>query len=164
MVAVLFVCLGNICRSPAAEGILRHKHGQRSSPIELHVASCGVGDWHVGQMPVETMRQAAAKRNVVLAGRAQKFDPAFFEQFDLILAADQSVLNVLYELSKSPEHKAKIRLITDFSSSYHREEIPDPYELPEGAFELVLDMLEDACDGLIEHLHQREQGKKQPSE
>lgn len=153
MVSVLFVCLGNICRSPAAEGVLRDLHLKQGEPYELYIESCGLGDWHVGRLPVEEMRQAAAKRSVKLSSRAQQFTPAFFERFDYILAADQSVLQELYRSAKNTEQKAKLHLITEYSASYFREEIPDPYSQADMAFELVLDMLEDSCSGILEHLN-----------
>lgn len=153
MPSVLFVCLGNICRSPAAEGILRAT--AEIQGVDLHVESCGIGDWHIGQLPDERMRDAAKARGVILSNRAQQFKPNFFDRFDYILAADKEVQNDLYYFAKTPEQKAKIHLITDFSGSYSGEEIPDPYYLGEGAFETVLDMLEDSCNGLIEHMRKQ---------
>lgn len=153
MISVLFVCLGNICRSPAAEGMLRHMAAQDPSLPELRVESCGLGDWHVGQLPDERIRYAAKARGITLANRAQVFKHHFLDEFDYILAADHEVLNDLYRYATNPEHKAKIHLITDFSKAYKNEEVPDPYYQGEHAFELVLDMLEDSCQGLLEHIH-----------
>ena len=152
MASILFVCLGNICRSPAAEGILRHKARKDTELQDLHVESCGLGNWHVGQLPDERMREAAKIRGYVLSNRAQQFDEFFLDQFDLILVADSAVLNDLYRFAKSPDHKAKIHLITNFSSIYRGQDIPDPYYQGEGGFQLVLDMIEDSCEGLIEFL------------
>lgn len=160
MVSVLFVCLGNICRSPAAEAMLRDLHMKQGEPYGLYIESCGLGDWHVGRLPVEEMRQAAAKRNVMLSSRAQQFTPGFFERFDYILAADQPVLQELYRIAKSPEQKAKVHLMTEYSTGYFREEIPDPYAQANMAFELVLDMLEDACVGILGHLNADNQARE----
>lgn len=151
MVAVMFVCLGNICRSPAAEGVLRHL-ASKHPDADIHIESCGIGDWHVGQLPDERMRDAAKSRGLVLASRGQQFKPEFLDKFDYILAADKAVLRDLYFHAKSPEHKAKIHLMTEFSSCYKGQEIPDPYYGGDPGFERVLDMLEDSCEGLIEQI------------
>lgn len=153
MVSVLFVCLGNICRSPAAEGVLKHFVG-RHPELDIHVESCGIGDWHVGQLPDSRMCRATENRGITLVSRAQVFDPAFLEAFDYILAADKSILHELYQHAKSTELKAKIHLITQFSKTYREEDIPDPYFKGTDSFELVLDMLEDSCQGLLEKIHQ----------
>lgn len=152
MVAVLFVCLGNICRSPAAEGLLKYLNEREKGVKNLQVASCGMGSWHVGQLPHDEMRQAAEERGVTLSSRAQQFDQAFLENFDYILAVDHNILNELYQHADTPDLKAKIHLITEFSQTYFREEIPDPFYRGRAAFDQVLDMLEDSCLGLIQHL------------
>lgn len=151
MPSVLFVCLGNICRSPAAEGILRHL-AAKDAIKELVVESCGIGAWHVGQLPDERMRHASKNRGFYLESRAQQFTYAFYDRFDLILAADREVLNALIQHAQLPEHKTKIKLITHFSSCYPDEEIPDPYYRGDSGFEQVLDMIEDSCHGILEHL------------
>jgi low molecular weight protein-tyrosine phosphatase len=155
MVAILFVCLGNICRSPAAEGILRHMAGHDPQFSDLHIESCGMGDWHIGHLPDLRMCEAAKGRGLNLNSRAQLFRPSFFERFDYILAADREILNQLYHRAKTPEHKAKVHLITLFSTTYKEEEIPDPYYGGDAGFELVLDMLEDACQGLLNELSKK---------
>ncbi len=152
MTAILFVCLGNICRSPAAEGVLRHLVSQDPSLSHLHIESCGLGDWHLGQLPDERIRTAAKDRGIILMSRAQNFNLHFLKRFDYILAADNEVLKVLHRHAKEPTEKAKIHLITAFGSAFKNEEIPDPYYQGDAAFELVLDMIEDACKGLIGHL------------
>lgn len=152
MTAILYVCMGNICRSPAAEGILRHMLKKHSLDIDLHIESCGLGDWHVGRLPDERMREAAKDRGVILASRAQLFQPSFFDRFDYVLAADGKVLHELYRYAVTAEAKSKIHLITHFSPCYHDQDIPDPYYGGEAGFEHVLDMIEDACEGLLMHL------------
>ncbi len=151
MASILFVCLGNICRSPAAQGILSHMISKEKGGI-TRVESCGLGDWHVGQLPDERMREAAELRGVILTSRAQKFHHNFFEEFDYILAADFEVLHDLQRHAIKPEHKAKIHLITAFSKMYKNEKVPDPYYGGHADFDLVLDMLEDSCTGLLEHI------------
>ena len=150
MKSVLFVCLGNICRSPAAEGIL--KHMAQKENFELHIESCGLGDWHQGHLPDERMREATQNRGITLHSRAQKIQPEFFDTFDLIFVADNKVMKELYKYAVLPDHKNKLHLITHFSGSYRNEEIPDPYYEGEAAFERVLDMLEDSCSGILAHL------------
>jgi protein-tyrosine phosphatase len=155
MVSILFVCLGNICRSPAAEGVLRHISLKDEQSLELHIESCGLGDWHAGRLPDERMREAAKKRGVILSSRAQMIRSEFFDRFDLILAADNKVLNELYRYALTPDHKAKLHYITHFSGSYKDQEIPDPYYEGEAGFEHVLDMIEDSCEGLLQHLKKK---------
>lgn len=155
MVKVLFVCLGNICRSPAAEGILRHMTSQDPLFQAMEIASAGMGDWHLGQLPDERIRDAAKSRGIVLTSRAQHFKSVFFDNYDFILAADHEVLHDLHRLAVKPEHKAKVHLITAFSPSYKDEEIPDPFYEGKAAFDLVMDMIEDSCEGFLEHLRDR---------
>lgn len=148
---VLFVCLGNICRSPAGEGILKHLVAQDTS-LNLFVMSCGIGDWHVGQGPDWRIREASSARGIVLNGRAQQFQKAFLDQFDYILASDHEVLRDLHRYAQTPEQKSKISLMTHYSHTYKGQEIPDPYYGGSGGFDLVLDMLQDSCEGLLEHI------------
>lgn len=152
MVSVLFVCLGNICRSPAGEGVMRHLKRKMPHVEDLHIQSCGIGDWHIGQLPDERMREASLSRGINLTSRAQQFNTEFLDRFDYILAVDKEVLKELYRHAKNPEQKAKIYLLTEFSKVYPNKDIPDPYYHGGSAFELVLDMLEDACEGLLEHI------------
>lgn len=152
MKAIMFVCLGNICRSPAAEAILRHMAAQSGFEEELKVQSSGLGDWHIGQLPDERMRDTAKLRGLSLSSRAQQFKLPFFEEYDYILAADREVLHELQRHAAHPSHKAKIHLITAFSPTYRDQEVPDPYYQGDAAFDLVLDMLEDSCQGLLDHI------------
>ncbi len=152
-IKVLFVCMGNICRSPAGEGILKHLVKQDPS-LNIQVESCGIGDWHIGQAPDRRIHEASKARGIALTGKAKQFQKSYFDQFDYILAADKEVLKYLYHYAETPEQKAKIALMTAFSANYSGQEVPDPYYLSSGAFDLVLDMLEDACQGLIQSIRQ----------
>lgn len=118
----------------------------------LNIESCGLGDWYVGRLPDERMREAAKKRGIILCSRAKKFERDDLSRFDLVLAADHQIVNDLYRYAQSAEEKAKIQLITHFSKCYQAEEIPDPYYQGEMGFERVLDMLEDSCEGILEYL------------
>ncbi len=151
MPAVLFVCLANICRSPAGAGILSHL----AKDMPLTVDSCGVGNWYVGEKTDPRMQAAALRRGIVLPARAKLFQSDYFDQFDLILPVDHQVLYELYQKGPSPQQKTKIHLATVFSSSYHNEDIPDPFYSDEAGFDLVLDMLEDACEGVLLHLRDK---------
>jgi protein-tyrosine phosphatase len=155
LVNVLFVCMGNICRSPAAEGILKHLVKQDPS-LNVYVESCGIGNWHLGQAPDLRIQQASKRRGIALTNQAQQFQKHFLDKFDYILVSDHEVLKYLYHFAKTPEQKKKIFLMTEFSSIYKGEEIPDPFYQGEIAFELVLDMLEDACRGLLEEIRSRQ--------
>ncbi|KIC76105.1 putative low molecular weight protein-tyrosine-phosphatase [Neochlamydia sp. TUME1] len=155
MITILFVCLGNICRSPAAEGILRHLINQEVALKNVKVQSCGLGSWHVGQLPDACMRQVASKRGIYLTSPAQAFHPKFLEDFDYIFAADQEILHHLYLRAKTVKQKVKIHLLTAFSQIYHHQNIPAPFYKRETAFDEVLDMIEEACKGFIEHLKTR---------
>ncbi|MCE5315852.1 MAG: low molecular weight phosphotyrosine protein phosphatase [Parachlamydia sp.] len=152
MTAILFVCLGNICRSPAAEGVLRHLAAQDPQFAGIHIESCGLGDWHIGQLPDLRMREVAKTRGLTLSSRAQRFRPSFFERFDYILAADRDVLNDLYQFARTSEQKTIIHLMTAFATNFKDEDVPDPYYSGDAGFELVLDMLEESCTGLLDHL------------
>lgn len=149
MVAVLFVCLGNICRSPAGEAILRHMTEKHPRHKDIIVKSCGTGDWHLGHSPDERMREAALQRGVILDNKAKLFELEFFKHFDYILAADFEVLAHLLRIAPSAEDQQKVHLMTKFSSKYQGKEVPDPYYMGGPAFDLVLDILEDSCEGLL---------------
>lgn len=150
--AILFVCLGNICRSPAAEAILKKLASQHPEGYRVYVESCGLGGWHVGELPDPRMRQAAERRGVEMNSRAQRFTSSFFDNFDLILAADESVWTSLREYTDNGEHLGKICLMTAFSRRHCGQDVDDPYYGGEEGFDNVLDVLEDSCQGLLEHL------------
>ncbi len=152
MVSILFVCLGNICRSPAAEGVLRHLISNEPNLSDMNISSCGMGSWYVGQLPDDRIRAAAKARGIDLISRAQLFDPHFLDKYDYIFAADHEVLHHLYRYAKTPQHKAKIHLFTAFSSRYPNQIIPDPFYQGDAAFDYILDIIEDSCEGFIGHL------------
>ena len=151
---VLFVCLGNICRSPTAEGVLRHKLREAGLADQVEVASAGTGDWHVGKAP-DTRSQAAAKlRGYDLsAQRARQVTRADFASYDLILAMDNSNLRHLKALQPA-QGKAELDL---FLRRYQSpiDEVPDPYYDGEQGFEQVLDLIEHASDRLVIELKGR---------
>ncbi|VVQ19593.1 low molecular weight protein-tyrosine-phosphatase [Pseudomonas fluorescens] len=151
---VLFVCLGNICRSPTAEGVLRHKLREAGLADHIEVASAGTGDWHVGKAPDKRSQAAARLRGYDLsAQRAQQVSRADFASYDLILAMDNSNLRHLKALQPA-KGKAELDL---FLRRYESEidEVPDPYYYGDQGFEQVLDLIERASDRLVIELKGR---------
>ncbi|MGF6089347.1 low molecular weight protein-tyrosine-phosphatase [Pseudomonas sp. 18173] len=151
---VLFVCLGNICRSPTAEGVLRHKLREAGLAERVEVASAGTGDWHVGKAPDKRSQAAAKLRGYDLsAQRAQQVTRADFATYDLILAMDNSNLRHLKALQPA-QGKAELDL---FLRRYQSpiDEVPDPYYDGEQGFEQVLDLIERASDLLVIELKGR---------
>lgn len=151
---VLFVCLGNICRSPTAEGVLRHKLREAGLADHIEVASAGTGDWHVGKAPDKRSQAAAKLRGYDLsAQRAQQVTRADFAAYDLILAMDNSNLRHLKALQPA-KGKAELDL---FLRRYQSEldEVPDPYYDGDQGFEQVLDLIERASDRLVIELKGR---------
>lgn len=150
MKRILFVCLGNICRSPGAEAILKARVKDRGKEKEFFIDSAGLYSGHAGSLPDERMRKAAAKRGYQLDSRARTFYPsADFAGFDMIIGMDDQNIVALNRLAENEAERAKIFKMTDFCQTPTTYTcVPDPYyEGPEG-FELVLDLLEDAVDGL----------------
>ncbi|QFT21549.1 Low molecular weight protein-tyrosine-phosphatase YfkJ [Pseudomonas sp. THAF187a] len=145
---VLFVCLGNICRSPTAEGVFRHKLRAVGLEGQVQVDSAGTGDWHVGKAPDSRTRQAAQRRGYDLsAQRARQVEVADFQRFDLILAMDQSNLRNLQALRPAGARAELDLYLRRFDLAL--DEVPDPYYGGEDGFEQVLDLIEQACDALL---------------
>jgi len=151
---ILFVCLGNICRSPTAEGVMRALAARDAPELELEVDSAGTAGYHVGEPPDPRMRAAAARRGYDLnALRARIVEPGDFERFDLILAMDRENLAVLRRRAPQVAHE-RLRLFLEFAPHHEREEVPDPYYGGPNGFEDVLDLVEAAARGLLRYLRQ----------
>jgi protein-tyrosine phosphatase len=146
--------MGNICRSPAAEGVFRHKVRQAELHEYIHIDSCGTGGWHEGEAPDARMIHHAAKRGYQLQDLVarQIQAPHDLQDFDYILTMDHSNLKNVMALDKKGEHRAKIRPLVSFCRIHQVEEVPDPYYRAEEGFEHVLDLIEDACDELLVHI------------
>lgn len=153
---VLFVCLGNICRSPAAEGIFRTLAERKGLKNKFLIDSAGTSGYHQGELPDSRMRLHASKRGYDLASRSRKFVQADFERFDYIVVMDDSNYHNVDSLSLSPEERQKIYRMANFLKQSQIDHIPDPYYSGAEGFELVLDLLEDACDGLLKYILQSE--------
>lgn len=155
--SVLMVCMGNICRSPTAEEVLRHKLRLAALDGIVSVDSAGThADWHAGEGPDPRAIRHAARRGYDLRSlRARRIEPADIERFDLILGMDEANMGLLAEMA-GRRHSRKLGLLTDHLVRLKAAEVPDPYQGGEAGFERVLDLVEDACDGLVRHL--RSQG------
>ena len=152
---VLFVCMGNICRSPTAEGVFR-EHARRHAPgLDIEVDSAGTHAYHVGEPPDPRTVKAAARRGIDLAGlRARQVQEEDFERFDLILAMDR--LNHATLLDRSPvEYHARIRMLLEFAGETAIADVPDPYYGGAKGFDDVLDLVQSAADGLLREIKMR---------
>jgi protein-tyrosine phosphatase len=144
---ILFVCMGNICRSPTAEGVMRRLI--EDAGLDIEVDSAGTGGWHAGEPPDERATLAARRRGVTLAGAARQVKPADFRRFDMLIAMDRSNFRDLLALAPDEESAAKVRLLVADA------DVPDPYYGGDRGFENVLDMVEAACRELLDELRAR---------
>jgi protein-tyrosine phosphatase len=152
---ILFVCLGNICRSPTAEGVMRHVVRAEGLEDRVEIDSAGTGGWHVGAPPDERATAAARRRDIALDGAARKFEAEDFDRFDLILAMDESNRRELLAQAPNDEARAKVRLLREFDPASEAEadlDVPDPYYGGEEGFDHVLDLVDAATHGLIDRL------------
>ncbi len=149
---LLFVCMGNICRSPTAEGVVR-VHLERAGLLDrVEIDSAGTHGYHVGNPPDRRAQEAARARGYDLSGlRARKVAGADFVRFDRILAMDRDNLTLLREACP-PEHRHKLQLFLDYADNFSEDEVPDPYYGGTAGFEHVLDLVEDAARGLVVRL------------
>jgi protein-tyrosine phosphatase len=151
-IRLLFVCMGNICRSPTAEGVMRSLVREAGLDREIELDSAGTGGWHAGAPPDERATVAAGRRGVTLEGAARQVHPGDFERYDLLLAADRENLAELRALAPSEAARAKVRLLREFdpdSAGAPDLDVPDPYYGGPDGFDRVLDLVEAACRGLL---------------
>jgi protein-tyrosine phosphatase len=147
---ILFVCLGNICRSPTAEAVMRGLVAEAGLDGEVEVESAGTGSWHLGDPPDPRAIAAAAQRGVELAGAARQVDDADFSRFDLLIAMDRSNRDALLRLAPDEEARDRVRLLRDFGDG--AGDVPDPYYGGEDGFAEVLDIVERSCAALLEEI------------
>ena len=150
--SLLFVCMGNICRSPTAEGVFRKIWLERAPELRLWLDSAGTHAYHIGNPPDPRSQRAALRRGVDLSDlRARRVQPEDFERFDLVLAMDHANVEILQDIAPQ-EYRERIRLMLEFAPDSGKVEVPDPYYGGANGFEYVLDLVEEASAGLLEHV------------
>lgn len=152
MKKILFVCLGNICRSPGAEGILKKYIKLEHLEHQFQIESAGLLDYHEGENYDPRMISHAEKRGFFLEGTSRPFEYEDFDQFDMIIALDNEIYNSLKSLDKRKKYSNKLFKMIEFYSNQDYDGVPDPYYFNSEGFELVLDILEDSCRGLLNKL------------
>jgi protein-tyrosine phosphatase len=163
VVKVLFVCMGNICRSPTAEGVFMRLVEAQGLDSLIETDSAGTHSYHIGHAPDPRAQEAAARRGVALTHlRARRLAPRDFERYDYLLAMDEANREDMLELAP-PELAHKVHLFMDFALDRPEREVPDPYYGSVRGFEYVLDLVEDAATGLLEHIRAEHQLPRQRS-
>jgi len=151
-IRVLFVCMGNICRSPAAEIVFRHQVNFAKLADAIEIDSAGTIGYHAGKGPDPRMSDTLRRRGYKIEGRSRQVTSEDLRDFDLVLAADQENLADLFRLDRSGEHREKIRLLVEYCVEKEASHVPDPYYGGQRGFEEVADLVEDACHGLLDTL------------
>jgi len=155
---VLLVCLGNICRSPTAEGVVRTIAAREFPGLDVELDSAGTGTWHLGDPPDARATETARRRGITLDGAARQVRRDDFEHYDLLLAADRENLAHLRAIAPNEESRSKVRLLREFDPDPDATgdlDVPDPYYGGARGFETVLDQVEAACRGLLAELRRR---------
>lgn len=151
---ILFVCMGNICRSPAAEAILKKKLKDADLDNKFFVDSAGTIDYHTSELPDPRMIECGSIKGFQLNHRARKFSPQKdFTSFDLIITMDEQNYSTIISLDKENKFSAKVKRATDYCKHFKVISVPDPYYGSEKEFNYVIDILEDVCDGILENLN-----------
>ena len=150
---LLFICLGNICRSPAADGIMHHLVEARGLTDDFYIDSAGIGSWHVGQLPDYRMRRCGERHGYVFDHRARQFSAADFDRFDLIAVMDHENYHDVARQARSAADRQKIIRMSDYLRHHPGQQtVPDPYYGDDRDFEFAVELLEDACEGLLDEL------------
>lgn len=152
---LLFVCMGNICRSPAAEGVMRAKVAEAGLDAQVQIDSAGTGGWHAGARADHRMRKAASARSYDLTSLARQVTEQDLADFDLVLIMDEQNRRDLRDFDRQGAHDAKVKFFCEFCTRHSDKEVPDPYYGGPDGFEKVLDLLEDGCEGLLSHIRSR---------
>lgn len=151
---ILFVCLGNICRSPAGENTLRHLTRELGCEDDFFIDSAGTAGWHVGKAPDSRMSATLTERGIPVTGRAQQFNSDHFEEFDLILTMDDDNYAAVTFEDRKGQYSDKVKKFTSFCTEHQHAQVPDPYYGGQAGFDLVADMLEDGCREIIRQCRQ----------
>lgn len=152
---ILFVCLGNICRSPMAEGVMRHLVRSEGLEEEIEVDSAGIARYHQGELPDGRMRSHASRRGYKLEHFSRPVCTEDFYNFDMLIGMDEQNISDLCSLAPSLEEEKKIYRMSDFAVNKVFDHVPDPYYGGDAGFENVIDLLEDSCKGLLDRLKER---------
>ncbi|NDV63814.1 low molecular weight protein-tyrosine-phosphatase [Bacteroides sp. 224] len=152
MKKILFVCLGNICRSPMAEGVMLRLVKEAGLEKEFEIDSAGIMGYHEGELADSRMRSHAARRGYELVHRSRPVRTEDFYAYDLIIGMDDRNISDLHDRAPSPEEEKKISRMTDYCVNMLADHVPDPYYGGASGFEYVIDLLEDACAGLLAQL------------
>ncbi|MBP5458086.1 MAG: low molecular weight phosphotyrosine protein phosphatase [Paludibacteraceae bacterium] len=155
MVKILFVCLGNICRSAAAEAVMKQLVEKKGLEKSVYVDSAGIIGYHQGEPADARMRRHAAVRGIDVTSISRQVRGSDFDDFDLIIGMDNSNIDDLKDRAMTLEQEQKIHKMTEFCRKYQDDYVPDPYYGGAAGFELVLDLLDDSCAGLLEYLEEK---------
>lgn len=151
--SLLFVCLGNICRSPAAEGIMRHMVKENMMDDYVEIDSAGIGSWHAGELPDRRMRSHGAAHGYDFCSRARQIRQEDLQRFDRIIVMDEDNYSAVTAMARNDGQRRKVTLMTDYCRHHSgHNTVPDPYYGGDRGFELVIELLEDACRGLLEQI------------
>ena len=153
-IGVLFVCMGNICRSPLAEGVFRDVVARAGLSDRFEIDSAGIGDWHAGELPDPRTRAVAKRRGLELTSRARQVVAEDLDRFDLVVAMDEENLRGLSRLRDVLPSGVEVRRLREFDAGAEHLDVPDPYYGGDDGFERVHDMVERACAALLEHIRE----------
>lgn len=150
---ILFVCLGNICRSAAAEGIMKYIVEHNNLDKDFMIDSAGTSGWHAGELPDRRMRSHGADHGYDFSSRSRQFQTEDFDKFDYIIAMDNENFHDIISMARNEDDKKKVSYLTDYTQNHPNQRyVPDPYYGGDKGFDLVIELLEDGCWGLLERL------------
>lgn len=149
MISILFVCLGNICRSPCLAAVLQDKVDKAGLSNRFHIDSCAVTSYHVGESVDPRMYAVAKEHGIIIEHRAKLFEMSYFSSFDYIFAVDSEVKEILLDMASNPVQKQKVHLATEFSQRFKDKAIPDPYYGKDQRFAYVFEIANDSCESIL---------------